>query len=112
MTKKQTCYSEAIKHLLWREAMNAKFDALLSNETWSLVPKPSHTNLVGCKQVYKVEGKADSDINIFKACLVAKGFHQYEDVCFGETFSTVVKPNHNKVGFITGSFTWLASQAT
>lgn len=33
-----TSYSQAVKHVEWREAMGAKFNALQRNGTWSLVP--------------------------------------------------------------------------
>ena len=32
-----TCYSFAVKDPKWREAMNLEFDALLKNQTWTLV---------------------------------------------------------------------------
>jgi histone deacetylase 1/2 len=74
--REPTCYSTAVKHHHWREAMNKEFDALLANGTWTLVPKPPTANLVGCKWVYKVKRKADGNIERFKARLLAKGFHQ------------------------------------
>ena len=90
--KEPTCYSTTVKHSNWREAMNKEFNALLANGTWTLVPKPPYANLVDCKWVYKIKRKADGGIERFNACLVAKRFHQHEDVDFGETFSLVVKP--------------------
>uniref|UniRef100_A0A2N9HZY2 Reverse transcriptase Ty1/copia-type domain-containing protein n=1 Tax=Fagus sylvatica TaxID=28930 RepID=A0A2N9HZY2_FAGSY len=33
-----TCYSSAVKVPQWRDAMNTEFDALLKNQTWTLVP--------------------------------------------------------------------------
>jgi len=86
------CYSTAVKHHDWREAMNKEFDALLANGTWTLVSKPPNVNLVGCKWVYKVKRKVDGNIERFKACLLAKGFHQEVGVEFSETSSPVVKP--------------------
>ena len=86
-----TCYSEAIKSSQWRSAMNTEFDALLRNNTWSLVPPPPTANIVGCRWIYKVKKKADGSIERFKARLVAKGFHQQEGIDFTETFSPVVK---------------------
>jgi hypothetical protein len=44
-----TCYSNAAPIPEWRTAMQTEFNALLQNQTWSLVPPhPSH-NIVGCK---------------------------------------------------------------
>jgi hypothetical protein len=44
-----TCYSEAIKHPNWRDAMNKEFDALLRNGTWTLIPSSPTANIIGSK---------------------------------------------------------------
>uniref|UniRef100_A0A2N9HV06 Reverse transcriptase Ty1/copia-type domain-containing protein n=1 Tax=Fagus sylvatica TaxID=28930 RepID=A0A2N9HV06_FAGSY len=60
--------------------------------TWSLVPPPHGTNIVGCKWVFKLKRNSDGSISRYKARLVAKGFHQQYGIDFAETFSPVVKP--------------------
>ena len=70
-----TCYSSVVKVPQWHEAMNTKFDALLKNQTWTLVPSTQAHNLVGCKWVFRVKRQADGSIERYKARLVAKGFH-------------------------------------
>jgi hypothetical protein len=87
-----TSYTTASKHPAWRDAMNIEFDALLSNDTWTLVPPTSDMNVVGCKWVFRLKRKADGSIDRHKARLVAKGFHQQPGIDFGETYSPVVKP--------------------
>jgi hypothetical protein len=87
-----TCYSSAVKVPQWRDAMNTKFDALLKNQTWTLVPSTQARNLVGCKWVFRVKRRADGSIERYKARLVAKGFHQQPGIDYTETFSPVVKP--------------------
>lgn len=87
-----TCHSSAIKDSNWREAMNVEFDALLKNQTWTLVPTSSATNVAGCKWVFKLKRKVDGSIDRYKARLVAKGFHQQEGIDYGETYSPVIKP--------------------
>ena len=72
--------------------MNAEFDVLLRNGTWSLIAPPPNANIVGCRCVCIVKRKVDGSIERLKARLVAKGFHQQADVDFGETYSPVVKP--------------------
>lgn len=70
--------------------MNAKFDSLVRNQTWILVPPKSDVNIIGCKLVYRVKCHADSRIERFKSRLFAKGYNQDEGI--HETFSPVVKP--------------------
>ena len=87
-----TSYSTAAQHPAWRAAMNTEFDALLNNGTWTLVPATSNMNIVGCKWVFRLKGRADGTIERYKARLVAKGFHQQPGVDFGDTYSPVIKP--------------------
>ncbi|GKA41313.1 retrovirus-related pol polyprotein from transposon TNT 1-94, partial [Tanacetum coccineum] len=39
-------FTVANKSLEWRQAIKAKYDALMKNGTWSLVPRASNTNVV------------------------------------------------------------------
>jgi len=89
---KPTCYTNAVKITKWKQAMQTEFNALLQNQTWTLVPPQQAHNLVGCKWVFKVKRKADGSIERYKSRLVAKGFHQQAGLDYGETFSPVVKP--------------------
>jgi hypothetical protein len=87
-----TCFSPAVKVSEWWTAMQVEFNALLKNQTWSLVLPSAANNVVGCKWVFKLKRKADDTIERHKARLVAKGFHQHVGIDYGETFSPVVKP--------------------
>ena len=76
---------------LWKQAMNDEFQALLRNQTWSLVPPSSVQSVVQCKWVFRTKLKVDGLLDKYKARLVAKGFQQTPGVDFSETFSPVVK---------------------
>jgi hypothetical protein len=72
--------------------MNLEFDALLKNCRCTLVPPPPAVNVICCKWVFHIKRHADGAVELFKARLVFKGFHQQPGIDFGETFSPVIKP--------------------
>jgi hypothetical protein len=76
----------------WMKAMQQKFDALVSNKTWTLCSRPSHHNVIPNKWAFKIKRKANGTIERFKARPVAKGFDQRSGVDYTETFSPVIKP--------------------
>ena len=86
-----TCFTQAVKHSEWHGAMAEEFNALVKNNTWTLVPRsPSH-NTVGCKWVFRIKRHSDGSIERYKARLVAKGFHQQPGLDYDEKFNPVVK---------------------
>ena len=68
-------------------------EALLKNQTWTLVQLPKGKKTVGCRWVFSVKHKADGSIERYKARLVAKGYTQTYGVDYQETFSLVEKLN-------------------
>ena len=76
----------------WLSAMQQEYEALMKNNTWSLVPLPPDRKPIGCKWVFRVKENADGSINKYKARLAAKGFNQVAGFDFSETFSPVIKP--------------------
>lgn len=68
--------------------MQSKIDALHAIHTWTLVPKTMDMNLVSGN---KIKTRANSSIEHYKACLVARDFTQLHGLNYDETFSPIVK---------------------
>ena len=66
--------------------MPDELDALHKNQTWTIIPRESHMNIAGSKWVFKTKLKADGTLDRLKAKLVAKGYHQVDDIDYIETF--------------------------
>lgn len=56
-----------------------------------LVPSISSHNILGCKWIFRTKHHSGGFIDMFKACLVAKRFHQWPSVDYHDTFNSVVK---------------------
>lgn len=89
LPSKLTCFTQGNNYLNWHQAMHDKFNSLLKNKNWSLVPQSPSMNFVGYKWVYKVKQRSDG-LERYKARLVAKGFHQQFGRENGDTFSPIV----------------------
>ena len=82
----------AVKDPHWYAAMKLEFDALQSNKTWTLVPRPPGARVITGKWVFKHKMNPDGSLERYKARWVVRGFNQRPGIDFGETFSPVVKP--------------------
>lgn len=104
-------YKLALKLTPWKIAMEEEMHALHKNNTWSLVPKPPNTNIVGSKWIFKTKLKEDGSLERHKARLVARGYSQVEGVDFSETFSLVIKPTTIRLVFaLATSLGWSVRQ--
>ncbi|KAF8692258.1 hypothetical protein HU200_039863 [Digitaria exilis] len=83
---------EALADPYWRQAMEEEYAALLANQTWDLVPRPSDCNVVTGKWIWTHKRRADGTLERYKARWVLRGFTQRPGVYYDETFSPVVKP--------------------
>jgi hypothetical protein len=102
---------EALKDPNWRAAMQAEFDALMANRTWSLVDRPPHARVITGKWVFRIKLNTDGTLNRYKARWVVRGFHHRAGIDFTETFSPVVKPaTIRTVLAIIASHGWSAHQ--
>ena len=63
----------------------------MANHTWDLVPRPTGTNVVIGKWIFRHKLTSAGSLNRYKACWVLRGFTQRPGVDYNETFSLVVK---------------------
>nr|GEV17898.1 ribonuclease H-like domain-containing protein [Tanacetum cinerariifolium] len=85
-------YTHAFNDPHWYRAMLDKYNALIKNKTWILVPRPHNVNIVRCLWLFRHKHNADGNLNRYKACLVVNGSSQLVGIDVDETFSLVVKP--------------------
>jgi hypothetical protein len=104
-------YRVALEDPNWLAAMQAEYHALVANKMWSLVPRPSTTNLVSGKWVFKHKFHSDDTLSRYKAHWVACGYSQQPSNDYDETFSLVAKPAMiQTVLSITTSHSWSIRQ--
>nr|GEY40660.1 ribonuclease H-like domain-containing protein [Tanacetum cinerariifolium] len=84
--------SNALKDPNWRNAMYDKYNTLVKNGTWLLVPRPAGVNMVCSVWLFKDKFHADGTLSRYKGRLVANCSSQQLGVDFDKTFSSVVKP--------------------
>ncbi|KAK9212808.1 hypothetical protein WN943_002190 [Citrus x changshan-huyou] len=83
--------SESLKEPSWKKTMEDEYNALIKNETWTLIPNYSSYKLIRNKWVYRVKENPYGTINKYKARSVVKGFLQIPYIDFTETFNPIVK---------------------
>lgn len=78
----------------WRKSMKVEHDSLIENKCWKLVPRPSDSNVLRSKWVYKRKEEQTTEGTLgerLKSRVVAGGNGQIEGVDFSETYAPVVK---------------------
>lgn len=75
----------------WQLSMQKEYDALMANNTWSLVNLPSGKKAIGSKWVFRIKRNKEGEIEKYKSRLVAKGCGQQFGVNYWETFSPVIR---------------------
>ncbi len=75
----------------WEMAMQEKYDSLVVNNSWSLVPLPKGRKPISCKWVFKIKHGVHCEVECYKARLMARGFTQTFGVDYNETFAPVAK---------------------
>ena len=61
------------------------------NNSWDLVEFPDDKNCIGVKWIYNTKLNDDSDVEKYKARLVAHGFSQQPSIDYNETFAPIAR---------------------
>lgn len=72
-------------------ATQEELSMIQKNQTWELVDKPEHRNIIGVKWVFRAKRNADGSINRHKAQIVVKGYGQVSGVDYSETFAPIAR---------------------
>jgi hypothetical protein len=75
----------------WRRAMEEEYDALITNNTWDLVPRPIDSNVIIDNWIFKNKFNSDGTLERYKFRWVLCSFTQRPGVDYNETFNAVVK---------------------
>jgi hypothetical protein len=70
--------------------MEEEYDALITNNTWDLVPHPVGSNFITGKWIFKHKFNPDGTLERYKARWVLYSFTQRSSVNYDETFILVV----------------------
>ena len=76
----------------WKKTMDVEYDALIKNNTWTLVDPSFDAHIITCKWIFKNNYNPDGSLQRRKARLVAHGFDQIEGIDYFDTFNPVVHP--------------------
>ncbi|GJU84338.1 ribonuclease H-like domain-containing protein, partial [Tanacetum coccineum] len=68
-----TSYCDAFNGLNWQNAMRDEYNALIKNQTWTLVLRTTDANIVCCMWLFHHKYLADGLLSRYKARLVANG---------------------------------------
>ena len=66
--------------------MNEEYKSMQDNKVWELILLLEGAKPIGCKWISKTKQDANSIVERYKACLVAKGFTQREGIGFKRNF--------------------------
>lgn len=89
-----------------------EIEALGRNNTWSLVPRPAHRNVLNYHWVFRLKQDKHGDITTHKARLVANRMKQIDGVDVEETFSPRREALHDLPHFINCHIQRVGSTAT
>ncbi|KAK1605995.1 hypothetical protein QYE76_029668 [Lolium multiflorum] len=87
-----TTFRQEMQDPQWRAAMSDEYQAVVNNNTWSLVPRPPRANVITGKWIFHQKFHSDGTLVCNKARWVVRGYSQRSGIDSEEMFNPVVKP--------------------
>ncbi|GJQ92451.1 putative ribonuclease H-like domain-containing protein [Tanacetum coccineum] len=84
-------YKDTLTQACWIKAMQEELNEFEHLEVWELVPRPDKVMVITLKWIYKDKLDELGGILKNKACLVAHGYRQEEEINFEESFAPVAR---------------------
>ncbi|GKE36759.1 ribonuclease H-like domain-containing protein, partial [Tanacetum coccineum] len=70
-------YKDAFNDPNWKNAMTDEYNALINNNTWTLVPRPKDINIIHCMWLFRHKYLEDGTLSRYKARLVSNSSTQH-----------------------------------
>jgi len=67
-------FQEAVQQMVWVDVMVEKYDSIVQNSVWDVVPRPEDKLVVCSHWIYKVKQVADGSMQKHRAKFLACGF--------------------------------------
>lgn len=75
----------------WKKAMEAEYQSLIQNNTWTTVNLPEGKSVIPCRWVFKTKLDVNGSVTRYKARLVIKGYKQVKGIDYNEVYAPVVR---------------------
>eukprot|EP00253_Pinus_taeda_P003311 PITA_03311 len=75
--------------------MVEKYDSIVRNNVWDVVPRLEDKSVVSSYWIYKVKQAIDGSVKKHKARFLADGFSQVEGIDYSETFALIARIDSN-----------------
>ena len=69
-----------MQKLSWVDDMVEKYDSIVHNSVWDVVPRPADNLVVSSRWIYKVKQVVDGNVHKHKARFMAQGFSRVEGI--------------------------------
>eukprot|EP00253_Pinus_taeda_P010762 PITA_10762 len=76
---------------IWVDAMVEEYDSIVRNNVWDMVSRPEKKSSVSSYCLYKIKQATDGSVEKHKAIFIARGFSEFEEIDYDETFAPVAR---------------------